>query len=144
MERSTVVPVANAPASGAALLGRARATLDDAVRCSDDGERFRMAHLAALRTAAAILAERGRPTAARRKLVSVWVLIDAVAPEYSDWARYFAAGAAMRAAVEAGARHAVSARVADDQVRAAGDFLRLVERSLGMLGVQWPAEPLAS
>jgi hypothetical protein len=144
MARSTVGPVANAPASGTALLGRARAALDDARRCSDDGERFRMAHLAALRTAAAVLAERGRPTAARRKLVSVWVLIDAVAPEFSDWARYFAAGAAIRAAVEAGARHAVSARAADDQVRAAGDFLRLVERSLGMLGVQWPAEPLAS
>jgi hypothetical protein len=144
MARSTFGPVANTPASGAALLGRARAALDDAVRCSDDGERFRMAHLAALRTAAAVLAERGRPSAARRKLVSVWVLIDAVAPEYSDWAGYFAAGAALRAAVEAGARHAVTARAADDQVRAAGDFLRLVERALGMLGTQWPAEPLAS
>jgi hypothetical protein len=109
------------------------------MRCSDDGERFRMAHLAALRAAAAVLAERGRPSAARRKLVSVWVLIDAVAPEFSEWARYFAAGAATRAAVEAGARHAASARAADDQVRAAGDFLRLVQQSLGML-----ATPLAS
>jgi hypothetical protein len=121
------------------MLDRACAALDAAVRCSDDGERFRLAHLAALRTAAAVLAERGRPNAARRKLVSVWVLIDAVAPELADWARYFAAGAATRAAVEAGARHAASARAADDQVRAASDFLRLVQQSLGML-----ATPLAS
>lgn len=139
MARNAAQPLPKQPASSAALLERARAALDTAVRCSDDGERFRMAHLAALRTAAAVLAERGRPNAARRKLISVWVLIDAVAPEFSDWARYFAAGAATRAAVEAGARHAASARAADDQVRAAGDFLGLVQQSLGML-----ATPLAS
>ena len=139
MARNAAQSLPKQPASSAALLERARAALDTAVHCSDDGERFRMAHLAALRTAAAVLAERGRPNAARRKLISVWVLIDAVAPEFSDWARYFAAGAATRAAVEAGARHAASARAADDQVRAASDFLRLVQQSLGML-----ATPLAS
>jgi hypothetical protein len=132
-------PLSNPPPSRAAMLDRACAALDAARRCPDDGERFRLAHLAALRTAAAVLADRGRPNAARRKLVSVWVLIDAVAPEFSDWARYFAAGAATRAAVEAGARHAASARAADDQVRAASDFLTLVQQSLGML-----ATPLAS
>jgi SAV_6107-like HEPN len=139
MARNAATPLPGPPASSAALLHRAQAALDGAVRCSDDGERFRMAHLAALRTAAAVLAERGRPNAARRKLVSVWVLIDAVAPEFADWARYFAAGAATRSAVEAGARHAASPRAADDQVRAASDFLRLVQQSLGML-----ATPLAS
>lgn len=130
-----------APTSGSSrvLLQRAHAALDEARCCPDLGERFRLAHLAALRTAAAVLAERGRPAAARRRLTSVWVLIDAVAPEFADWARYFAAGAAIRAAVEAGAQHGVSARRADDQVRAAGEFLDLVEQTLGIL-----ATPLAS
>ena len=125
--------------SAAALLGQARLVLAEAAAATDVGERFRLAHLAALRVAAAVLAERGRPASARRRLVSVWVLIDTVAPEFADWARYFAAGAPARAAIEAGSRQAVSAREADDQLRAASDFLGLVEPSLGML-----AAPLAS
>jgi hypothetical protein len=125
--------------SSAALIGQARLVLNDAAGATDAGERFRLAHLAALRTAAAVVADRGRPASARRRLVSVWVLLDAIAPELSDWSRYFAAGAARRAAIEAGARHAVSAREADDQLRGAGEFLRVVERSLGML-----APPIAS
>lgn len=125
--------------TGAALIGQARLVLGEAAAVTDVGERFRLAHLAALRVAAAVLAERGRPAAARRRLISVWVLIDSVAPEFADWAGYFAAGAPVRAAVEAGALRAVSAREADDQLRAAGEFLRLVEGSLGMF-----AAPLAS
>lgn len=127
------------PRSSAALLSHARLVLGEAIAATDVGERFRLAHLAALRVAAAVLADRGRPAAARRRLISVWVLIDSVAPEFADWAGYFAAGAAARAAVEAGALHAVSARDADDQVRAAAEFLALVEHALGMLAV-----PLAS
>ena len=69
---------------------------------ADVGERFRFAHLAALRVAAAVLAERGRPASARRRLISVWVLLDSVAPELADWAALFAAGAPVRAAIEAG------------------------------------------
>ena len=65
--------------------------------------------------------------------MSVWVLLDLVAAEFADWARYFAAGAGARAAVEAGALQAVSARDADDQVRAAAEFLGLVEPTSGML-----------
>jgi hypothetical protein len=125
--------------SAGALIAQARLVLAEAAAADDVGERFRLAHLAALRTAAAVLAERGRPAAARRRLISVWVLIDTVAPEFADWARYFAAGAATRAAVEAGAQHAVTAREADDQLRAATEFVHLVEPVLGMLAV-----PLAS
>jgi hypothetical protein len=125
--------------SAAALLGQARLVLAEAAAAAEVGERFRLAHLAALRVAAAVLAERGRPASARRRLVSVWVLIDSVAPEFAEWARYFAAGAPARAAIEAGSRQVVSAREADDQLRAARDFLGLVEPSLGML-----AAPLAS
>ncbi len=67
------------------------------------------------------------------------MLLQAVAPEYADWASYFAAGATARAAVEAGAVNAVTGREADDQLRAAEQFLLLVESSLGLL-----AAPLAS
>ncbi len=138
------------PASGSALtttrsgtapslLGQAREVLGDAERCEDVGERFRLAHLAALRAAAAVIAFRGRPARAQRRLISVWVLIESVAPELRDWAAYFAAGAPVRAAIEAGALRAVSSREADDQIRAASEFLAVVEHSLGMLSV-----PLAS
>lgn len=126
-------------ASAVALLDQARRVLSDAAISWEPEERFRLAHLAALRVAAAVLADRGRPAGARRRLMSVWVLLDRVAPELSEWSQYFAAGAPVRAAVEAGARHAVSRRAADDQLRSAEQFLSVVERSLGML-----AAPLAS
>jgi hypothetical protein len=115
------------------LLARARALLAEAGRVDSPEERFRLAHLAALRTGAAVLAQRGRPAAARRRLVSVWVLLESVAPEFASWATLFAAGAATRAAVEAGAVGVVSTRTADDQLRAADDFLRLVAADAGLL-----------
>ena len=115
------------------LLRQARIVLDQARASSDPGERFCLAHLSALRTAAAVLALRGRPAAARRRLVPIWVLLEKAAPEHADWAAYFAAGAAIRSAVEAGAVSAASPRAADDQLRAAEQFLALVEGSAGML-----------
>lgn len=114
------------PGSPAALLRQAAVVLADACAAPDVGERFSLAHLAALRTAAAVFAHRGRPASTRRRLVSAWVLLESIAPEYAEWARYFAAGAPARAAVEAGARGAVTAREADDQLRAAAEFLALV------------------
>jgi hypothetical protein len=119
--------------SALALLNQAHAVLADAARAADAGERFRLAHLSALRTAAAVSAQRGRPAATRRRLMSVWVLLERVAPEHREWADYFAAGAPIRAAVEAGAVSAVSPRAADDQLRSAAEFLGLVENSLGLL-----------
>ena len=118
------------------LLAQARSVLAEAAAADSAAERFRLAHLAALRTAAVVFAERGRPASARRRLVSAWVLVEAVAPEFGEWAQYFAAGAAARAAVEAGAVSAVTTRDADDQLRAAGEFLTLVEASLGLLAAQ--------
>lgn len=122
--------------SAVALIAQARVVLAEASMAWDEGERFRLAHLAALRAAAAVLADRGRPASMRRKLMSVWVLLDRIAPELADWSRYFAAGAPVRAAVEAGARHAVTRRSADDQLRSAAEFVGVVERSLGMLAAQ--------
>ena len=124
--------------SAPALVEQARGMLREAERQGEPGERFRLAHLAALRGTAALFAERARP-AGRRRLVSAWVLVDAVAPELSEWSAYFASTAGKRAAVEAGARGVVSDRDATDQLRAADQFLVLVEQSLGLL-----ATPLAS
>ena len=121
------------------LLERARGLLAEAAAAETADERFRLAHLAALRTGAAVLAERGRPASARRRLLSVWVLLPSVAAEYTEWASYFAAAATARAAIEAGAIRVVTTRAADDQYRAAGEFLHLVESQLGQL-----ATPLAS
>ncbi|HEV7204395.1 MAG TPA: SAV_6107 family HEPN domain-containing protein [Jatrophihabitans sp.] len=119
--------------SALALLSHARTVLLEASRTTDPGERFCLAHISALRTAAAVSADRGRPASVRRRLMSVWVLLERVAPEYAEWAQYFAAGAPIRSAVEAGAVSAVSARTADDQLRAAVEFLSIVEGSLGLL-----------
>jgi SAV_6107-like HEPN len=127
------------PRSGAVLLRQARGVLVEANSATTAAERFRLAHLAALRTSAALFAERARPASGPRKLLSAWVLVDMVAPEFSEWAGYFAASAATRAAVEAGAVSLVSERDADDQLRAAAEFLTLVEQSFGLLAV-----PLAS
>lgn len=121
------------------LLERARRLLAEAQAAPLADERFQLAHLAALRTGAAVLAERARPASARRRLMSVWVLLERVAPEYADWAAYFAAAAPMRAAIEAGAVGVATARAADDQCRAAGEFMCLVESHIGPL-----APPLAS
>ena len=115
------------------LLRQARVVLDQARASSDPGERFCLAHLSALRTAAAELVLRGRPAGTRRRLMPVWVLLQKAAPEHAELARYFAAGASVRAAVEAGAVSAVSPRSADEQLRVAEQFLAQVEGAAGML-----------
>ena len=78
-----------------------------------------------------MLAARTRPEPARRRPRSAWVLLGQVAPELGEWATFFAAGAAKRAAAEAGLSHAVTEREADDLVRDVGAFLAVVENSLG-------------
>ena len=59
------------------------------------------------------------------------MLLGQVAPELGEWATFFAAGAAKRAAAEAGLSHAVTEREADDLVRDVGAFLAVVENCLG-------------
>ena len=119
------------------LLMTSRAALREAQRAESAPERFATAHLAALRAAAAVLAARARPSDARaRRPTSAWVLLTAVAPELSEWAAYFAAGADKRAAALAGLRTAVTVREADDLMRDAGTFLALIETTLGVLPEQ--------
>jgi hypothetical protein len=131
--RPPVAPATPGRPDAIALLAQARAMLAEAAGERRAGDRFRVAHLAALRISAGVFAERGRPAGTRRRLISAWVLLRTVAPELAEWSEYFAAGAAARAAVEAGALSAVSTRQADDQVRAATEFLHVVEGSLGLL-----------
>jgi hypothetical protein len=118
------------PAAAAGLLGQAHRGLAEASASTDPRERYATAHLAALRAAAAVLAARTRPEPARRRPRSAWVLLGQVVPELGEWATFFAAGAAKRAAAEAGLSRAVTEREADDLVRDVGAFLTVVETCL--------------
>ena len=120
------------PAAATQLLDQARRGLAEATGHTDSRQRYATAHLGALRAAAAVLAARTRPeTSGRRRPRSAWVLLGQVAPELGEWATFFAAGAAKRAAAEAGLSSAVTEREADDLVRDVGAFLAVVENSLG-------------
>ena len=117
----------------AQLLVLARAGLAEAALTRPDGLRYATAHLAALRAAAAMLALRARPAPiGRNRVTSVWVLLVMVAPELGEWASFFAAGATKRAAAEAGIPRVVTAREADDLLRAAEQFVAVVEVALGV------------
>jgi hypothetical protein len=118
----------------AQLLAIARQGLAEAAQTRPDGLRYATAHLAALRAAAAVLAARARPAApARRRgtrVTSVWSLLVLVAPDLGEWASFFALGAHKRAAAEAGIPRVVTARDADDLLRAAEHFVGVVEALL--------------
>jgi SAV_6107-like HEPN len=113
------------------LLDTARRDIAEAMTTTVPTERYAAAHLAALRTAAAVLAVRTRPTTTKRPR-NVWVLLPQVAPELTEWSAFFAAGAAKRAAAEAGLTRAVRPREADDLLRDVQTFLALVETTLGL------------
>lgn len=117
------------------LLIMARAGLVEAGTMRADGLRYATAHLAALRAAAAVLAARAIPAPGVRqsKPTSVWSLLVLVAPELTDWATHFAAGAQKRAAAEAGIPRVVSARETDDHMAQADQFITVVEVMLGLL-----------
>lgn len=128
------------PATTHSYLARSAESLAEAIAASEVTTRYACAHVAALRAAAALLAARARPAPARRRpQKNAWVLLTEVAPELSEWATFFAAGAAKRAAAEAGSSRSVSEREADDLVRDADRFLAVVEQSLGLM----PHEPLS-
>jgi hypothetical protein len=124
---------AAAPPAALDLLTQAHLGLQEAAGLDAPHERYATAHLAALRTAAAVLAVRAQPerTARRRhRIRSAWEVLPEVAPELAEWSVLFAAGAERRARAEAGIPGAATARDADDLLRDAGLFLRLVERML--------------
>jgi hypothetical protein len=126
------------PASAVSLLHAARRGLADAGGERDPANRYVCAHLAALRAAAAILAARGEPGAGsgprRRRPRSVWDMLPQVEPALAEWAAFFAASAAKRAAAEAGLPRAASAPEADSLLHDANTFVAVVERALGRAG----------
>jgi hypothetical protein len=122
------------PSAALSLLRTARHGLAEAEVEGDPGTPDICAHLAALRAAAAIVAARGEPGsgARRRRPRSVWELLPQVEPALAEWAAFFAAGAAKRAAAEAGLPRAASPQEADDLLRDASTFLTVAERALGV------------
>ena len=137
-----------AAASPAALdlLTQAHVGLEEAAALQAPHERYATAHLAALRTAAAVLAVRARPEDTgrrRRRIRSVWEVLPETAPELAEWSALFAAGAERRARAEAGIAGAATQRDADDLIRAVSMFLRLVERML-LLRPAFQNEPPAA
>jgi SAV_6107-like HEPN len=126
------------------LLEQARHGLVEASTLARATERYATAHLAALRTAAAVLAARTHPeqprtTRRRSGPRNAWELLAEVAPELSEWAAFFAAGAGKRAAAESGATSAVTDREADDLLRDVETFLALAATTLGV-----PDQPVLS
>ncbi|MGV9555429.1 SAV_6107 family HEPN domain-containing protein [Streptomyces sp. NPDC003401] len=124
-----------APPAALDLLAQAHAGLGEATALDAPNERYATAHLAALRTAAAVLAARGRPEATprrRARIRSAWEVLPEIAPELTEWSALFASGAGRRARAEAGIRGAASRRDADDLIRDVAMFLRLVERMLAL------------
>ncbi len=125
----------------AELLDRADVELVAAQFSSEPWEQFTHAHLAALRAGAALLAER-QPVSGRRAPRTVWELLDHAAPELGRWSTYFAAGAGLRAAVDAGRFDAVSAERAEQVLCHAEDFLDIVRGELE--SVAEPVAPVAA
>ncbi|MFD3535962.1 SAV_6107 family HEPN domain-containing protein [Streptomyces sp. NPDC058664] len=126
---------AAAPPAALDLLAKAHAGLTEAAALDRPHERYAAAHLAALRAAAAVLAARARPEAAprrRQRIRSAWELLAELAPELTEWSALFASGAERRARAEAGITSAATRREADDLLRDASFFLRLVERLLAL------------
>lgn len=114
------------------LIVIARRGLAEARATESFAQRYATAHLAALRAAAAVLAARARPApAGRRRITSVWVLLTMVAPELSDWAAFFAAGAAKRSAAESGIA-VVTSEEADNLSLHAARFIEVVQEYLAL------------
>ena len=112
-------------------LQRAHDAILEAELAEHPSERYLAAHLAALRVAAIILTVRGGPVAgSRSRRRNAWDVVADVAPEFAEWATFFAATELKRDAVRSGARAIVTTREADDLVRDARAFLTVVERAI--------------
>jgi hypothetical protein len=122
------------------LLHCAQGSLQEAIAAHTPHERYAAAHLGALRAAAAVLAARAQvalnptgPSGPRRQRIrSAWEVLTEVAPEFGEWAIFFAAGAQKRASAQAGIP-CVTSREADDLVRDSQRFIFEVAASLDAL-----------
>jgi hypothetical protein len=141
---NAALPRQRVPATALSQLAQARSGLAEARSEADPGTRYICAHLAALRAAAAIVTARAQPGpgSRRRRPRSVWEMLPLADPTLSEWAAFFAASAAKRAAAEAGLPRAASAREAEDLIGDVETFLRVAERALGIdVQLQLPLRP---
>jgi hypothetical protein len=117
-------------------LRRAESALLSAEMSPGPAGRYLAAHLAAMRTAVTVLAVMTRPRRSGGRSgggsgpADVWQVLARTAPEYGEWAAFFAAGRQKWLLVQSGAYALVSEREADDLLRDAGDFYDLVSRRL--------------
>jgi SAV_6107-like HEPN len=125
-------PAVPAPTSRAALalLRQAADGLAEAHCVEDPLLRYPAAYLAALRAGAAVLAVRAQPERRRGATRNVWQLLAQVAPEFAEWALFFASCSDTRAAAEAGIARLVGRREADDLLRQAEQFVGLVREAV--------------
>ncbi|MFE3194471.1 SAV_6107 family HEPN domain-containing protein [Nocardia sp. NPDC059240] len=111
------------PGRAGELLRKADGLLAEAQGEPDPAERFRVAYLAALRGAGAVLALTGADRAPRARSRNAWVLMQRAAPEFVMWADYFTGQSETRAALEAGLPRPVDDRRADEFASRVGAFL---------------------
>jgi hypothetical protein len=123
-------PRAPTPRAALALLRQAADGLAEAHRTEDPLLRYPAAYLAALRAGAAVLAVRAKPAPKRGATRNVWHLLADVAPEFAEWAAFFASCSATRSAAEAGISRLVGRRESDDLLRQAEQFVALVTASI--------------
>lgn len=118
---------------GSVLLDRADALLAQSVGAGGPADRFHSAYLAALRGAGAVLAAVEGPAAGSRRTRTrnAWVLMADAAPEFVNWADYFAGHSATRAAIEAGMSRTLTDLEADEFFVEVGRFLQAVEDHIG-------------
>ena len=117
-------------------LRRARSSLAEREPARRPSDRYLAAHIAALRVVAIVLTHRAPPGTGRvhGRPRNAWQMLAEVAPELAERAA-FVTTEGRRDAIRAGATSIVSAREADDLVRDARAFLRLVERAIGFSAV---------
>jgi hypothetical protein len=138
LDTKTVSPMTGARAAGPEIppyladLRRAESALLSAELSPGPAGRYLAAHLAAMRTAVTVLAVMARPrrSGGGSGPADVWQVLARTAPEYGEWAAFFAAGRQKWLLVQSGAYALVSEREADDLLRDAGDFYDLVSRRL--------------
>ena len=126
------------PPTAVSALARSDAELVAAQLAGSPDEQFLHAHLAALRAGAAVLEVTGRPVR-RPQPRTVWEMVSLVEPSLAERCAFFAAGAALRAAVESGRGEVEPAR-AEITLAAAEDFADAVRAVIDpAAGVRAPA-----
>lgn len=109
-------------------LTRAHRELDAAGGAHAGTEVFLHAHMAALRAAAALTA--GAGSGPRRRLRSVWEQLADLGGPWEAWAQWFAAGAPIRAGIEAGQVVSLPADRAAEALAVATRFVAEVEQEV--------------